>query len=477
MLTVRSLLLFLALCLPLTLRAAEDFSTRYESIRAAATPEQLYRFLYALPKGGDLHHHFGGSIIAEWQWDVLTDPTRNGGDTFYARVRFDVSPDAVNPTARNHTIRQFTYDQLSPGKQAEYLPLTELNATECEDWLNDFRLDAPGEGRHAFFAHHWPRHGDIFDNPHVKFELLAEHIKAFAAEGLRYLETQFGLYTLSLNDGTVLSDEESLAMMEERLAQPDVVATGLEIRFQDAILRFTPDAKEALEQTYAWVDAHRDRWVGLNMVGIEESGKGYPLRFLETFRRLRAQYPTLPLSIHAGEMDSPDKNIRETLLLGASRIGHGVNILGDPDTLLLLQQGRHTLIEINLISNRLLEYVPDLDRHPFPELLRTGVPVCLNTDDRGMWDSNMTDEYYSAVTHFNLSWAELTQLARNSLEHAFLDEATKARLLADYEQRLAAFVTRFEAGSISDALAEADTVNAVTYGYARRTWGFDFTQD
>ncbi|MEJ1972057.1 MAG: hypothetical protein WDM96_06160 [Lacunisphaera sp.] len=61
------------------------------------------------------------------------------------------------------------------------------------------------------------------------------------------------------------------------------------------------------------------------------------------------------------------------------------------------------LVEINLISNRLLEYTPDLAKHPFPEYLRTGIPVCLNTDDRGMWDSNLTDEYYTAVTTFNLS--------------------------------------------------------------------------
>ena len=61
------------------------------------------------------------------------------------------------------------------------------------------------------------------------------------------------------------------------------------------------------------------------------------------------------------------------------------------------------LVEINLISNELLGYVPDLDKHPFPIYLRQGIPVCLNTDDRGMWHSNMTDEYYVAVSRYNLS--------------------------------------------------------------------------
>ena len=469
--SVRLTLLLVALPALLT---ASDFAARYDAIRESATPEQLYRFLYALPKGGDLHNHFGGSIIPEWKWDILTDPSRNGGDTFYARARFNVSADAVDPRVRNHTIRQYTYDQLDAQKQAEYVPLTELTSAEREDWLNAFRLDAPGEGRHEFFAYTWDRLGDMHRNPHVRFEFLAEHIKAFSAEGLSYLETMFGLYTMTTNDGTVLTDEQALLMMEQRLSQPDVASTGLELRFLETILRFTPNALKDLELTYAWVNAHRDRWVGINMAGIEESGKGYPLRFLDTYRSLRSKYPTLPLSIHAGEMDSPDRNIRETLLLGASRIGHGVNILGDPDTLLLLQHSDRTLIEVQLVSNQLLEYVTDMSQHPFPELLRTGVPVCLNTDDRGMWDSNMTDEYYTAVTHYNLSWSELTQLARNSLQHAFLDDATKTRLLADYEARLTAFAARFNEADLATVLADIDAVDAVTYGYAKRTWGFDF---
>ncbi len=474
--TMLRLRLTLLACLSFTLARTEDFGARYDALRAAASPAQLYTFLYALPKGGDLHNHFGGANRPEWMWAVLTDPTRNGGDTFYARERFAAAPDAIAATARHHVVRQATYDRLPATVQREYVALTAMTEAERLAWLNGFRLDAPGEGRDVFFDDHWPRLGDINRNPHVRFELLAENIKAFAAEGLRYLELQFGIGGLEHNDLSPVSDEEALAMLHATLARPDVASTGLVVRFQEMILRFSPDALDDLEQTYAWVDAHRDLWVAINMAGIEENGKGYPLRFLETYRRLRAKYPTLPLSIHAGEMDSPDRNIRETLLLGASRIGHGLNILGDPDTLLLLQHSDRTLIEINLISNRLLEYVPDLDRHPFPELLRTGVPVCLNTDDRGMWDSNLTDEYYTAVTHFNLSWPELVSLGRNSLQHAFVEEPTKARLLADYDTRIAAFEQRFGAGSVADALTALAEVQPVTYSYGARNWGFPFAE-
>jgi adenosine deaminase CECR1 len=102
------------------------------------------------------------------------------------------------------------------------------------------------------------------------------------------------------------------------------------------------------------------------------------------------------------------------------------------------------LVEINLISNLLLGYVSDYSQHPFPEYLRVGIPVALSTDDRGMWDSNMTDEFFVAVKEFNLSWEEVVKLGRNSLQYSFLDEATKQRLLASYDKRIAAFALQFQ---------------------------------
>jgi len=288
------------------------------------------------------------------------------------------------------------------------------------------------------------------------------------------METQFGVDGMVDRDGNAIPPGESIAFIRSRLAQPDALATGVTVRFLRTILRFAPDAETRLGSAYAFVDAHRDLWVGLNLAGIEGNPNGGPARFLETFRKLRARYPTLALSLHAGEMDNADRHVRDTLLLGASRIGHGVNLIKDPDTLLLLQQTRRVLVEINLISNRLLGYVPDLSAHPFPEYLRTGVPVCLNTDDRGIWDSNLTDEYYTAVTLYHLSWAEILQMGRDSLSHSFAQPDVKERLLAEFDRRIGEFESRYGDGPVEGALGSLVSVKPVTYGYARRTWGFDF---
>ena len=453
-----------------------DFNVRFEEIKAKATPAQLYAFLYATPKGGDLHNHSGGSELPEWRFAVYTDPARNGGDTFYTRVRFKSPPDAIRPDARFDTVRRYVFDRLPPEVKAEYVPLSELTPDEREGWCDAMRLDAAGEGRHEFFNVIWQRLGGTSRSLPAYTELLVENLKAFGAEGLLYLETQFGVEGMVDNDGNVIPVEQAVDYVRDRLAQPDVVATGMTVRFQRTVLRFAPRAEERLEETYAFVDSHRDLWVAINLAGIEENGFGHPGRFLATFRKLRSRYPTLPLSIHGGEMDGRNEHIRDTLLLGASRIGHGVNLLTDPDTFLLLQHSRRTLIETNLISNRLLEYTPDLAQHPFPEFLRTGVPVCLNTDDRGMWDSNMTDEYFTAVTQFNLSWNELVQLGRNSLAYAFVQPDVKQKLLATYDANIADFEKEYgsDAASLDVALAQLATIKPVTYGYAKRTWNLEF---
>ncbi len=453
---------------------AADFGGRFRELTLRASPGELYSLLYEVPKGGDLHNHSDGANRSEWIYAVCTDPALCGGETFYTRARFTSPADAVDPTQLFRTIRRKAYEGLPASDKPEYVELSALSADERRRWADSLRLSGAGDGRTEFFAHLWPRIDGITTCLPAATELLVESMKAFGAEHVGYLETQFSVEGMLGNDGAPVPTEQAVAFVRARLAQPDAVATGVTVRFQENVVRSEPDAESEVARAYAFVAAHRDLWVGLNLVGIEDEGHGYPSRFLSTFRSLRARYPTLALSIHAGEMDGPDHHVRDTLLLGATRIGHGVNLIQDPDTLLLLQQGGRVLVEVNLISNRLLGYAPDLSRHPFPEYLRTGVPVCLNTDDRGMWDSNMTDEYYTAVTLFHLSWAEIVELGRASLAHSFAQPEVRAALLARYSGQLSAFEARFGAGTTEDALRALATVRPVTYTYARRTWGLEF---
>jgi len=322
------------------------------------------------------------------------------------------------------------------------------------------RLDESWEGRDEFFQAIWTRINQLIQNPYVVAEILLRNMEAFGKEGVVYLETQQDLEGLEKPDGSFYTTDEVADIFRQALASPRAKATGVEVRFQNALLRFTPNAEQALKRLYELTDQYRDLFVGVNMVGREDNDKGYPLRFLPVLRELRHKYPEINLSIHAGEVDEPNAHIRDTLLLGAMRIGHGVNLITQPDTMLMMRNGPY-MVEINLISNLLLEYVSNYSQHPFPEYLRTGIPVALSTDDRGMWDSNMTDEFYVAVKEFNLSWDEILLLGRNSLRYSFVDPATKARLLADYDRRMTEFAARFQKGGVG-ALSG---VKPVTYHF------------
>jgi adenosine deaminase CECR1 len=297
-------------------------------------------------------------------------------------------------------------------------------------------------------------------------------MKHFGAEGVRYIETQNLVFGLGAptefkdKDGNSISVDQMADLYRERLRQPDAIATGVTVRFQAVVLRFTPTAEQGVEDAYAFVDRHRGLWAGINMAGREDNEKGYPARFLSVYRKMMGKYPAISLSIHAGESDEPNHHVRDTLFLGAPRIGHGVNLLSDPETMEAMRANKN-LVEINLISNQLLGYITNFDDHPFPRVMRFGIPVCLNTDDRGMWCSNMTDEYFVAVKHFNLSWAELTQLGRNSLEYSFVQSSEKRRLIDSYDQAIHRFENRYSA----DWKSIVASVAATGSPYAAREFG------
>ena len=429
-----------------------DFATRFEAIKAAATPAQLYAFLYDLPKGGDLHHHLGGDGLPEDWYAIAIDPARNGGNTFYTRINLAHYDEAENaPAVRFKTIQQSAFDALPAAKRPDYKAMADLSPGERAEWESSLLLDRPGEGREEFFELTWPRLGDLLTDAHVLAELTAVNMARFGAEGVRYIEAQALPFRDLDHDGKPMDAEEVERIFEERLARPDAAATGVTVRFQYVVLRFLPDAEADIARAYAFLDKHRDRWVGINMAGREDRQIGHPSRFLSTYRQMRRTYSGINMAIHAGETDEPDHHVRETLLLGATRIGHGVNLIDDPETMLLMRQQQY-LVEINLISNRLLEYVPDLSKHPFPEYLRFGIPVCLNTDDRGMFGSDLTDEYFTAVGLYRLTWPEIVALGRNSLAYAFVQPEEKARLLADYERRVAAFEQKYRGGDWTAAL-------------------------
>jgi len=143
----------------------------------------------------------------------------------------------------------------------------------------------------------------------------------------------------------------------------------------------------------------------------------------------RKTYPDVHVALHAGELASglvpPEGlrfHIREAVEHGhAERIGHGVDLMYEEDAAALLRtmKERRVAVEINLTSNDLILGVRG-KAHPFPIYRKSGVPVVISTDDEGVARSHLTEEYVRATIDYDLTYADLKEIVRNSLEYSFL---------------------------------------------------------
>ena len=114
----------------------------------------------------------------------------------------------------------------------------------------------------------------------------------------------------------------------------------------------------------------------------------------------------------------------------------------DAQGLLRMMAEREILVEVPLSSNDALLGVSGR-RHPFRAYLEAGVPVALVTDDEGVTRTTLTREFQRAVEEHNLDYWAVRRIARNSLEHAFVDQPEKERLLAEFDAALREFELRW----------------------------------
>jgi len=183
------------------------------------------------------------------------------------------------------------------------------------------------------------------------------------------------------------------------------------------------------DRTLDWVSAYRpEHCVGFGLGGPEAGVPRPP--FAEAFRRARdLGLASVP---HAGETTGPQP-IRDALeALGAVRIGHGIGAARDPALLAELIR-RDVVLEVCPTSNLCTRAVTDIADHPLPGLRDAGVRVTINTDDPGMFDTDLNREYLLAHRIFGLGVEELTEFAREAVRASFASALTRQRLLAEID--------------------------------------------
>ena len=168
--------------------------------------------------------------------------------------------------------------------------------------------------------------------------------------------------------------------------------------------------------------------VGFGIAGDEKIGA--PKDYLWSFDAAREA--GLRLTAHAGEWGGP-QSVRDAIHdLGVERIGHGVRAIED---LALVDEiaERGIVLEVCPGSNVALGLYPNFRAHPIGQMFDRGVKVTISTDDPPFFHTTMAREYDMLNRAFEWDEGVFAKIARTSLDAAFCDADTKARILKTLE--------------------------------------------
>jgi len=245
-----------------------------------------------------------------------------------------------------------------------------------------------------------------------------------ADDGVVYGELRYAP-ELNTRAGLTYDDvlEATTAGFERAMCDRDIV-----LRTIVTAMRTDTNADAAAAAAVRW----RDRGVvGFDLAGAEA---GYPpSAHLDAIRTVQAA--GLAVTLHAGEAFGLP-SIREAVeICGARRLGHGVRLVDDLDGDQVGPVAQRVLddqvaLEMCPSSNVHTGAVASLAEHPADRLLRLGVAVTINTDNRLMSNTSATQELVHAVTTWGWGVSEVAAVLRNAADHAFCDDAQRARLRA-----------------------------------------------
>ncbi|BCI52024.1 adenosine deaminase [Mycolicibacterium litorale] len=182
----------------------------------------------------------------------------------------------------------------------------------------------------------------------------------------------------------------------------------------------------------------RDRGVvGFDIAGAEA---GYPpTRHLDAFEYMRGN--NARFTIHAGEAFGLPSIHEAIAFCGADRLGHGVRIVDDitvaPDgqvklgRLASILRDKRIPLELCPSSNVQTGAVPSIAEHPFDLLARTRFRVTVNTDNRLMSDTSMSQEMLRLVEAFGYGWSDLARFTINAMKSSFIPFDERLALIDD----------------------------------------------
>jgi len=444
----------------------------YENIINKDTVDlsRLNLFFTQMPKGGDLHHHYSGTIYAETYLDWVKAKSWFIDQCTLKIVKTDSDETKACPA--------LTVDELLKNN-ASYRKL--LTLWSDKDYDNHF--------------HEQPAPDTSFFNTFGYFRPISKHYmdKGLAIlkqrainENVSYIETM--LSTVGTRSSNYFSKTEISSLTNELRQAGDQQTVNKTLdkilkslnknkQFNEAVdtfvkkvatvhtgidnnqftMRYQTYAVRVLEPVQVFTDLlagylaneKTPLLVGVNIVAPENNYlalSDYTLH-MQMYNYLLNKFPNVNRALHAGEltlgMVRPKdltfhiKQARD--IAKAQRIGHGIDIPYEKNSIALLNDLKeNSAIEINLTSNQFILGV-EKNAHPYQIYAAYGVPMVISTDDSGVSRNNLTNEFMLLASRYKPNYALIKTYVYNSIKYSFLSDDEKTKQMAILDKRFVDF--------------------------------------
>jgi adenosine deaminase len=295
----------------------------------------------------------------------------------------------------------------------------------------------------------------VMQTPEALERVAAECAQDLAADGVVYAEVRFAP-ELHTERGLNLDEVVSAVLRGFRAG-----SAGRPITVY-ALLTAMRTAARSLEIAELAV-RHRDEGVvGFDIAGAEAGWP--PSRHLDAFQYVKRE--NFHITIHAGEGFGLPSIWEAVQWCGAERLGHGVRIVDDitvsPEGSVTLGRlatyvrDRRIPLEMCPTSNVQTGAVTSIARHPLRLLRQLQFRVTVNTDNRLMSETTLSEEFAKLAAEFGYGWSDVEWLTINAMKSGF----------AGFDERLRLINTVIKPGyamarARSDAVAAADILPGI----------------
>ena len=253
-----------------------------------------------------------------------------------------------------------------------------------------------------------------------------ELIEDCANENVRYLEIRFA---------PILHRDKGLRMIEiinAVMRGKDRGEKDFDIKIGIIICSIRhSDPSESMLAAELSVALKNRGVVGFDIAGAE---KNFPVKdHIEAFFLIINN--NINTTVHAGEAYGPESIDQALHYVNANRLGHGTRLRESGDLMNYVNDHRIPL-EMCITSNIQTKAVKNFEDHPVRFYFDMGIRVTINTDNRMISNTTLTDELMLCVEKYGFNNKELARLIINGFKSAFLSYSEKNKIINSVVQEL-----------------------------------------